>query len=58
MRGIKVPQQDFALKVPGGPYARRGAYLRDTTVLVYKANESLSTQPIRNTFPQVYCTNL
>ena len=28
MRGIKIPQQDFALKMQGG-----GAYLRDTTVL-------------------------
>ena len=38
MRGIKIPQQDFALKMPGGgggggAYARGGAYLRDTTVL-------------------------
>ena len=30
MRGIKIPQQDFALKRQGGAYARRGAYLRDT----------------------------
>ena len=28
MRGIKIPQQDVALKMPGG------AYLRDTTVLL------------------------
>ena len=28
MRGIKIPQQDFAR----GAYARGGAYLRDTTV--------------------------
>ena len=33
MRGIKIPQQDFELKMPGGAYARGGAYLRDTTVL-------------------------
>ena len=32
MRRIKIPQQDFALKMPGGSYARGGAYLRDTTV--------------------------
>ena len=28
MHGIKIPQQDFALKMQG----RGGAYLRDTTV--------------------------
>ena len=36
MRGIKVPQQYFVLKmqrVGGGGYARGGAYLWDTTVL-------------------------
>ena len=35
MCGIKIPQQDFELKMPGGgggAYARGGAYLRDTTV--------------------------
>ena len=32
MRGIKIPQQDFALKMQGGAYARGGAYLRDITV--------------------------
>ena len=34
MRGIKIPQQDFQLKMPGGggAYARGRAYLRDTTV--------------------------
>ena len=31
MRGIKIPPQDFALKMQGGLCAR-GAYLRDTTV--------------------------
>ena len=31
MRVIKIPQQDFALKMQGGLCAR-GAYLRDTTV--------------------------
>ena len=31
MRGIKIPQQDFALKMQGA-YARGGAYLWDTTV--------------------------
>ena len=33
MRGIKIPQQDFALKMPGGLMREGGAYLRDTTVL-------------------------
>ena len=31
MRRIKLPMQDFALKMPGG-----GAYLRDTRVLLLK----------------------
>ena len=31
---IKIPLQDFALKMQGGAYARGGAYLRDTTVHV------------------------
>ena len=34
MRGIKIPQQDFALKMPGGLMLEGGAYLRDTTVIV------------------------
>ena len=34
MHRIKIPQQDFALKVQGGAYVRGGAYLRDTTVSV------------------------
>ena len=33
MRSIKIPQQEFALKMQGGAYARGGAYLRDTTVI-------------------------
>ena len=33
MRGIKIPPQDFPLKMQGGAYARGGAYLRDTTVV-------------------------
>ena len=35
MRGIKIPQQDFEIKMQGGgggDYARRGAYLRDTMI--------------------------
>ena len=32
MHRIKIPQQDFALKMPGGGLCARGAYLRDTTV--------------------------
>ena len=31
MRGIKIPQQDFALKMPGGLMRGGEAYLRDTT---------------------------
>ena len=32
MRGIKIPQQDFALKRQGGLMREGGVYLRDTTV--------------------------
>ena len=32
MRGIKIPQQYFALKMQGGLMREGGAYLRDTTV--------------------------
>ena len=32
MRWIKIPPQDFALKMQGGGLCARGAYLRDTTV--------------------------
>ena len=33
MPGIKIPQQDFALKMQGGAYVRGGGgYLRDTTI--------------------------
>ena len=44
MRGIKIPQQVFALKMPGGLMREGGggggaAYLRDTTVY----NVSLNT---------------
>ena len=38
MRGIKILKQDFALEMEGGgggAYALGGAYLRDTTVIVY-----------------------
>ena len=43
MRGIKIPLQDFALQirgegVGGGAYARGGAYLQDTTVLLCTTN--------------------
>ena len=41
MRRIKIPQQDFALKMPGGAYAQGGAYLRDTTVLFYRCQTLL-----------------
>ena len=32
MHGIKIPPQDFPLKMQGGAYARGGVYLRDTMV--------------------------
>ena len=36
MRGIKIPPQEFALKMHGGgAYARGGAYLWDTTVHIF-----------------------
>ena len=34
MRGIKIPQQEFALKMQGGLMHEGGAYLWDTTVHV------------------------
>ena len=35
MRGIKIPQYEFALKMQGGGLMRLGgAYLRDTMVFV------------------------
>ena len=34
MRRIKIPQQDFELKMPGGLMCEGGAYLRDTTVFL------------------------
>ena len=36
MRRIKIPQQDFALKMQGA-YERGGAYLWDTTVLILQS---------------------
>ena len=33
MCGMKIPPQDFALKMQGGLMREGGAYLRDTTVL-------------------------
>ena len=44
MRGIKIPLQDFALKMQGEAYARGGAYLRDTTVMAGQANLSTCIQ--------------
>ena len=35
MRGIKIPQQDFTLKMQGGLMRKGGVYLRDTMVQVY-----------------------
>ena len=34
MRGIKIPQYEFAPKMQGGLMHEGGAYLRDTTVSV------------------------
>ena len=44
MCGVKIPLQDFALKMQGGAYARGGAYLRDTTVCVESAKISLPSK--------------
>ena len=47
MRGIKIPQQDFALKMwgrGGGGLSARGAYLRDTTVCQVPARVLFATQ--------------
>ena len=43
MRGIKIPPQDFALKMQGGLMCEGGrAYLRDTTVHVLHSGEVYS----------------
>ena len=38
MRGIKIPQQDFAPKMQGGGLCARGVYLQDTTVEIPLGN--------------------
>ena len=48
MRGIKMPQQDFALKTQGGggggggAYARGGVYLRDTMVHTHAPRNAIT----------------
>ena len=47
MRGIKIPLQDFALKMQGGLKRMGGAYLRDTTVYLiffFKLRELLRSK--------------
>ena len=41
MRGIKIPQYEFALKLQGGLMREGGAYLRDTTVI--RNREAMNT---------------
>ena len=43
MRGIKIPPQDFPLKMQGGAYARVGAYLRGTTVNIMQKTKLIET---------------
>ena len=38
MRGIKLPPQDFALKMQGGLMREGGAYLRDTMLNIHIEN--------------------
>ena len=46
MLGIKVPWQDFVLKMlGGGAYARGGAYLRDTTILGNFSQNAVGSAP-------------
>ena len=48
MRGIKIPQYEFVLKIQGGGLCTRGgAYLRDTTVTVFqqKLNLHIGIEP-------------
>ena len=52
MRGIKIPQYEFALKMQGGAYARGGAYLRDTTV--YTPQIPLARECLRTHTPCLY----
>ena len=54
MRGIKIPQQDFALKTQGGgAYARGGAYLRDTTVIATVIKYIFTLHALHNTYTSV-----
>ena len=47
MRGIKIPLQDFALKMQGRlmheAYARGGAHLRDTMVTPIEAHSTVKS---------------
>ena len=52
MHGIKITQQDFALKMPGELMREGGAYLRDTTVLVMWQTCSVA---IATTIPIAMC---
>ena len=52
MGGIKVPQQDFALKMQGGgAYVRGEAYLWDTTVITTTVQTTILLQPRLLYFP-------
>ena len=49
MRGIKVPQQDFALKIPGGLMREGGGgvYLQDTMVYIHVHSSRYSHVHVR-----------
>ena len=53
MGGIKVPWQDFALKMQGGgrAYAQGGVYLWDTTVITTTVQTTVLLQPRLLYFP-------
>ena len=50
MRGIKIPQQDFALKMPGGLCARGGVFVGHYGIFTTRSDDHsvffTSSQPI------------
>ena len=55
MHGIKIPQQDFALKMQGGLCARGGgAYLRDTTVFTKVCRRGRGASSVKECISHVF----
>ena len=59
MRGIKIPLQDFALKIQGGGLCvRGGAYLRDTMVSTWTVSSHFTLYGHTNHKLAAYVFNL